>query len=422
MTTDVVKSWLETEAAHLSTLEPSAPLEDLDFLADVVGNARIVGVGESAHGIHEFYLARHRILRFLVEKLGFRAYVLESGWCEGVAVNEWVHGGMGNLADLQRSGFTYGMGACKEMTAQLEWMRAYNRGGGRGVDFSGMDMIATLATPEPGLRPALAYLDRTDSPAAEYFRREVIPLVERFASDEPDMARYLAIPAADRDRLTALVTDIALLFDDRRIQYISATSLEDYTIARQHVALVKQFDDFIRHFPTTPQADDVHPFADGRMRDRYMAENVAWILEHLGSDARVVVAAHNGHLQRQPMRVFMEGREVTAIPTTLGQYLDAEWSDDYRPIAVTHRAGRISASPPITLGAPDEDSLAALLARGGVDRLLVDLRLWPVDGPLGEELKSVTIMRLNEDYTTVDPRRGFDAVLYVDTTSPYEKL
>ena len=43
MTTDVVKSWLETEAAHLSKLEPSAPLEDLDFLAEVVGDARIVG-------------------------------------------------------------------------------------------------------------------------------------------------------------------------------------------------------------------------------------------------------------------------------------------------------------------------------------------------------------------------------------------
>ena len=422
MTTDVVKSWLETEAAHLSTLEPSAPLEDLDFLAEVVGDARIVGVGESAHGIHEFYLARHRILRFLVEKLGFRAYVLESGWCEGVAVNDWVHGGTGNLVDLQRSGFTYGMGACKEMTAQLEWMRAHNRAGGPGVDFSGMDMIAALATPEPGLRPALAYLERVDPPAAEYFRREVIPLVERFASDEPDMARYLAVPAADRDRLTALLTDIALLFDDRRIQYISATSLEDYTIARQHVALVKQFDDFIRHFPATPEAGAAQPLADGRMRDRYMAENVAWILDHLGSDARIVVAAHNGHLQRKPLTVTMGGQEVTAIPTTLGQYLDADWSDDYRPILLTHRAGRISTSPPVILGAPDEDSLAALLARGGVAGLLVDLRSWPTDGLVGEELDRVTIMRLNEDYASVDPRRGFDAALYVDTTSPYEKI
>ena len=39
------------------------------------------------------------------------------------------------------------------------------------------------------------------------------------------------------------------------------------------------------------------------MRDRYMAENVAWILDHLGSDARIVVAAHNGHLQRKPLTV-----------------------------------------------------------------------------------------------------------------------
>jgi erythromycin esterase len=420
MTADVVKSWLETEAAHLSTLEPSAPLEDLDFLAEVVGDARIVGVGESAHGIHEFYLARHRFLRFLVEKMGFRAYVLESGWCEGIAVNEWIHGTRGDLGELQRSGFTYGMGACKEMTAQLEWMRAHNRRGGPGVDFSGMDMIAALATPEPGLRPALAYLERVDPPAADYFRREVVSPIERFAASEPDMARYLSIPLSVRDRVSVLLTDIALLFDDRRIQYISATSLEEYTIARRHVALVKQFDDLIRHSVETG-ADAAHPFADGRMRDRYMAENVAWILEHLGSDARIVVAAHNGHLQRRPLTVTREGRQ-TAIPTTLGQYLDADWSDDYRPILLTHRVGSISASPPVILGAPDEDSLAALLARGGVDRLLVDLRLWPTDGKLGEELDSVTLMRLNEDYASVDPRRGFDAALYVDTTHPYDKL
>jgi erythromycin esterase-like protein len=153
-----------------------------------------------------------------------------------------------------------------------------------------------------------------------------------------------------------------------------------------------------------------------------MAENVAWILEHLGSDARIVVAAHNGHLQRQPLTVAMGGQQVTAIPTTLGQYLDADWSDDYRPIALTHRTGRIIASPPVTLGAPDEDSLAALLSRGGVDKLLVDLRSWPTDGSLAEELDSVTIMRVNEDYGSVDPRRGFDAALYVDTTHPYEKF
>jgi erythromycin esterase len=420
MTTDPVTNWLTNNAAHLSTLEPSAPLDDLDYLTGVVGDARIVGIGESAHGVHEFYLARHRILRFLVEKLGFRAYVLESGWCEGLGINRWVHGGAGDLADLQKSGFTYGMGACKEMTAQLEWMRAHNGSASPGVDFSGMDAIAALATPEPGLGPVLAYLEKVEPAAEEYFRAGVMPLVRRFASDAPDIKRYLSIPEADRHWLSLQFTDIGALFDDRRLRYISATTPEEYALARQHVALVQQYDQLLRHFPPSPDASAVHPFADGRMRDRYMSENVAWILEHLGSEARLVVAAHNGHIQRQPL-IAKPGDEP-AIPTTLGQYLEADWSDSYRPIGLTQRTGKISARPAIALGAPEEDSLAALLARGGTDLLLVDLRRWPTEGPLGKELNDVDVMRLNEDYVAVDPRRSFDAALYVDTTHPYQPL
>src|SRR5262249_22396351 len=108
--------------------------------------------------------------------------------------------------------------------------------------------------------------------------------------------------------------------------------------------------------------------------------------------------------------------------TTLGQYLEADWSESYRPIALTQRTGKISAKPAIKLGAPEEDSLAALLARGGAELLLVDLRRWPAEEPLGKALEDVDVMRLNEDYVAVDPRRGFDAAIYVDTTTPYEKI
>jgi erythromycin esterase len=247
-----------------------------------------------------------------------------------------------------------------------------------------------------------------------------MPLVRRFASDAPDINRYLSIPEPDRHWLSLQLTDIGSLFDDRRLRYISATTPEEYALARQQVALVQQYDELLRHFPPTPDAPAVHPFADGRMRDRYMSENVAWILRHLGPGARIVVAAHNGHIQRQPL-IAKPGDEP-AIPTTLGQYLAADWSDSYRPICLTQRAGKISARPPITLGTPDEDSLAALLARGGADLLLVDLRRWPTDGAVGKELNDVDVMRLNEDYVAVDPRRSFDAALYVDTTHPYEAL
>jgi erythromycin esterase len=31
----------------------------------------VVGIGESAHYVREFYLLRHRLLRFLVQRCGF---------------------------------------------------------------------------------------------------------------------------------------------------------------------------------------------------------------------------------------------------------------------------------------------------------------------------------------------------------------
>lgn len=418
MTTHSVRTWLETEALRLRTLDPEAPLDDLERLADIVGDARVVGIGESAHLVHEFYRARHRLLRFLVERLGFHAFIMESGWCVGVAVTEWVRGGEGDLAELQKTGFTYGMGSCNEMADQINWMRGYNQSGRGHVDFFGMDMIASLSTPEPGLGPIFDYLDCVEPRAADYFRMGVMPIVERFASETQEIGRYEGLSDMDRDRLTVLLTDLELLFDDRRIDYIGGTSDKEYSFARQHVALVKQFDDLIRHFPATEEKGPLHPFADGRMRDRYMAENVGWVLDQLGPRSRVVVAAHNGHLQREPLRANVEGKEIVAVPNTLGQYLNSTWGDSFRPIALTHRTGQVLGPSPVTLEDPNESSIDAVVSSSGIDPLLVDLRKWPVEDAVGQALDKATTMRLNNMYVHIDPRRAFDAILHIDTTRP----
>ena len=57
----------------LRTLDPAAPLDDLEWLDEAIGDARVVAIGESAHGIREFYQLRHRLLRYLVERHGFDA-------------------------------------------------------------------------------------------------------------------------------------------------------------------------------------------------------------------------------------------------------------------------------------------------------------------------------------------------------------
>jgi erythromycin esterase len=95
-------------AVPLRTLDPAdSDVSDLAALRDLVGDARVVCFGESAHGVSEYYRLKDRMFRFLAAELGFSAFVMESGFAEGLAVNDWVSGGAGDLDQIATTGITY---------------------------------------------------------------------------------------------------------------------------------------------------------------------------------------------------------------------------------------------------------------------------------------------------------------------------
>ena len=130
----------------LDTLDPDAPFDDLEPLAARFRAARVVAIGESAHFVHEYYELRHRLLRFLVERCGFTAFAMESGFSEGLEVDSWIRGGPGDPDTVADRGITYRMGRCPEMRAHLSWMRSAS------VPFFGLDVPGSAASPLPALR------------------------------------------------------------------------------------------------------------------------------------------------------------------------------------------------------------------------------------------------------------------------------
>lgn len=64
---DAVISWLKERAIPLTALDPQAPLDDLAPFEQIVGNASIVALGEASHGGHEFFVMKHRLLRFYLD-------------------------------------------------------------------------------------------------------------------------------------------------------------------------------------------------------------------------------------------------------------------------------------------------------------------------------------------------------------------
>ncbi len=62
------------------------------MLSELIGDARIVLIGESSHGTHEFYEARAEITKWLIEEKGFCAVAAEADWPDAYRVNRYVRG------------------------------------------------------------------------------------------------------------------------------------------------------------------------------------------------------------------------------------------------------------------------------------------------------------------------------------------
>src|SRR4051812_5894913 len=62
---------------------------DYDGLLALVGDARIVLLGESTHGTHEFYAERARITERLILEKDFCAVAVEADWPDAYRVNRY---------------------------------------------------------------------------------------------------------------------------------------------------------------------------------------------------------------------------------------------------------------------------------------------------------------------------------------------
>ena len=77
--------------AEAIPVEEGTPADQVLF--DLVGDARLVLIGEASHGTSEFYAARAEITRRLIEDRGFGAVAAEADWPDAYRVNRYVRDG-----------------------------------------------------------------------------------------------------------------------------------------------------------------------------------------------------------------------------------------------------------------------------------------------------------------------------------------
>jgi erythromycin esterase len=89
----------------------------------------VVALGEATHGTAEFFDAKHRVFRHLVEREGFRVFAIEADFGESVILNKAIQESRtSDIKPLMLSTMLFWTWKTAEVQAMLEWMSEYNRG------------------------------------------------------------------------------------------------------------------------------------------------------------------------------------------------------------------------------------------------------------------------------------------------------
>jgi len=131
--------WIAANAVRLKTPEAGNGFADMQPLNKIIGNARIVSLGEATHGTREFFQLKHRMLEFLATEMGFTIFSIEANMPEAYRLNDYVLNGEGDPAKLLK-GMYFWTWDTQEVLAMIQWMREFNKSGKGRVQFTGFDM------------------------------------------------------------------------------------------------------------------------------------------------------------------------------------------------------------------------------------------------------------------------------------------
>ncbi len=355
-----VVEWVRARAITVSTVEPEQDLADLEPLRALIGDARVVGLGESTHGTHEFFRLKHRLFEFLATEMGFTIFALETNFTEALCANSYVLTGKGDAEECVRA--LYGVWHQQEWVELLRWMRRYNQTHGTQLEFHGFDMQSTEAT----AGAVLAYLREVDPPAVREAERSLGPLATPVSTPH-----YLALSVEKQRGIAAGIARLRGELERRRDDYVRRSGPARWTLARQQLQLLGLAEERLH----------VSDASARHLRDRDMAEMVSWLLESAGPKAKMVVSAHNYHVGHEEV-------------TSMGHHLEERLGPAFTSLGFIFHGGELTALyqtddgkqrfDAVPLPAPATESLEAALVQSGHPLFALDLRQVPQQGPVAD--------------------------------------
>jgi erythromycin esterase len=354
--------WASDNAIEIDSLDLSAPTADLEAIDPLIGSARLVGLGESRHDTREQLALKGRLVRHLIEDLGFRTLILEESTAHAEALDRLVRSGEGEPQTVLIQLAGWYLWDTDEMLELIEWIRDFNQiqPADRQVGIYGSDITA----PALGIEQVLEALDGLGIAAG--LDAQALGLDLHEGDFWPTTwQRYGSLSDERRAEITGSYQRLVDAVGSNRDTIVGALSEDAY---ERLLLLAEIGQSGNAMFLTTDRKEG------GTIREAGMSHTTLWILDHRADDHRAILWAHNLHVATGPFQ--MPGlAEGDLFP--MGVQLEFALGDDYIAIGGSFSRGLFPHDLPPgerVFEEPSSDVMDGALARVKRSPFILDLR------------------------------------------------
>lgn len=264
--------------AHLKKhAVPFGSLDDFSPMIENLKDKKIVMIGESSHGTHEFYEWRAKISKELIEKHGFKFIAVEGDWPSCHMVNQRVQNRSKENPLITLSNFSRWptwMWGNQEMVDVIDWLSEWNDQG-NNVGFHGLDVYSLYES----IDQVKKYISEKDPSILEAVK-DFYSCFDPYLHNEKAYAKSLfKYPEGCAEEVTMALEEILK---------VNLESDESFFDAVQNAKIIRNAEKYYRTMITGEDSWNI--------RDNHMMETLERLIEFYGSEAKGIVWAHNTHI------------------------------------------------------------------------------------------------------------------------------
>lgn len=392
--------WIKENHSGIRTLDAGdSDFSDLQFLKGYIGNRRLVQLGESSHGVSEYSKAKVRLIKFLHQQMGFDVIAFESGLFDCFMADHEAHD-LDAEEMMKRS--IYGVWHCGEVLELFKYIQA-SKDTANPLILTGFD-VKFRSDGFMSKRPRV--LKELIEPIDPDYAEEV------FAEDEYCWPRinYRAWRDRNGEDFKEFYRELYTWMDTHMEALIGFSKKNPLLplAVRQSIWSMIPLINYVNTMYGSVTEHYTH-------RDKGMAENVGALLNDIYPEKKIMIWAHNYHIQHDAGAIaHYNFRGVQNMGYCLAQnFRDQMYTIGlymYGGYARDHYSGEI-----YEIACPPSNSMDAILFYTEKDFSFVDLMsqvYQPGNSWMFEKTLYRYAARLN---LYMVPRDQFDAILFIKT-------